>query len=133
MTRTRKSAKSAGTAMETLVANYLADTLDDDRIERRARNGAFDRGDIGGVRTVMGERVVLEVKDYGGRILAGTWLNEARTEAGNDDAPIAAVIAKRRGTTDPARQFVLMELGDLALLLGGTPKTDCDCPVDHTI
>ena len=131
MTRTRKSAKSAGTAMETLVARYLADVLDDDRIERRVRNGRLDRGDIGGVRTVMGERVILEVKDYGGRLLPGTWLNEARVEAGNDDAPVAIVVAKRRGTTDPARQFVLMELGDLALLLGGTPKTQCDCPVDH--
>lgn len=131
MTRTRKSAKSAGTAHETSIARYLAETLDDDRIERRVRNGAKDRGDIGGVRTVLGERIVIEAKDYGGRILAGTWLNEARVEAGNDDAPVAIVVAKRRGTTDPAKQIVLMELADLALLLGGTPKTECDCPVDH--
>lgn len=118
MSRTRASAKAAGTAMETLAARYLATALNDDRIERRRQAGAHDRGDITGVRTTLGERVVLEVKDYGGRLLVGPWLNEARTEAGNDDAPVAAVIAKRRGTTKPEDQIVLMTLADLAVLLG---------------
>jgi len=133
MTRNRASAKKAGTAMETLVANYLAETLDDDRIERRARNGAKDRGDIGGVQSIMRERIVIEVKDYGGRLMPGPWLTEARIEAGNDDAPVAVVVAKRRGTTDPAKQYVLMELQDFARLIGGSPKHECDCPIDHTI
>src|SRR5690242_18512035 len=123
MTRTRKSAKSAGTAMETLVARYLTAALGDDRIERRRLSGAYDRGDIAGIRTLLGERVVVEVKDYGGRIMPGPWIEEAHTEAGNDDAAVGVVVAKRRGTTNPADQFVLMTLGDLAVLLGGNRTT----------
>lgn len=54
MTRSSASAKKAGSAFETSVANYLAATVDD-RIERRSRNGSKDRGDLAGVRH-MGER-----------------------------------------------------------------------------
>ncbi|MDY0829086.1 hypothetical protein SK224_08085 [Microbacterium sp. BG28] len=119
MTRSRKSAKSAGTAHETNIASYLASALGDDRIERRARNGAKDRGDISGVRTALGERVVIEAKDYGGQIKAAEWVKEAHVEAGNDDAPVGVVVAKRRGTTNPADQYVITTLGDLVVLLGG--------------
>ncbi|GAA5198621.1 hypothetical protein [Microbacterium jejuense] len=107
--------------METLVVRYLRERLGDDRIERRAKTGAKDRGDVTGIRTVLGHRVVIEVKDYGGRLLPGPWLNEAAIEAGNDDAPVSFVVAKRRGTTNPADQFVLMRLADAAVLLGGDP------------
>lgn len=117
MTRNRASAKAAGTRMESLVAAYLAKHLDD-RIERRRLTGARDRGDIAGVRSVAG-RIVVEVKDYGGRIMAGPWVDEAAVEAGNDDAAVGVVVAKRRGHTDPADQFVLMTLRDLVLILGG--------------
>ncbi|GGO59048.1 hypothetical protein GCM10010910_01060 [Microbacterium nanhaiense] len=119
MSRSRASAKSAGTRMETLVAWHLSDALDDDRIERRAKNGAKDRGDIANVRTALGERVVIECKDYGGRLMPGPWVQEAHTEAGNDDAAVGVVVAKRRGTTRPGDQWVLMTLDDLAVLLGG--------------
>ena len=124
MTRNRASAKKAGTAMETLVATYLANQLGDDRIERRRLTGSKDRGDIAGVRTVMGERVVIEVKDYGGRLEAGAWVNEAAVEAGNDDAPVGVVVAKRRGTTIPGEQFVLMTLRDFTVLLGAEKEKD---------
>ena len=62
MTRSRRSAKAAGTRFETSIANALATALDDDRIERRARNGSKDRGDIAGVR-LHSQRVVIECKD----------------------------------------------------------------------
>lgn len=117
MTRNRASAKAAGSAMETLTANYLA-THVADHIERRVTNGAHDRGDISGLRA-MGGRVVVECKNYGGRIEASTWLNEAEVERGNDDAIAGLVVAKRRGTTDPADQFVLMTLADLVALITG--------------
>ncbi|WP_433566875.1 hypothetical protein ACQP1O_17800 [Nocardia sp. CA-151230] len=48
--RTRASAKSAGGAFETLIVHGLAVALEDDRIERRVRNGVRDRGDVTGVR-----------------------------------------------------------------------------------
>ncbi|WP_406234955.1 hypothetical protein [Nocardia sp. NBC_01009] len=119
MTRSRASAKAAGTRHESATAAYLAEQLDDDRIERRARNGAKDRGDIAGVRAPGGGRIVLECKDYGGRIEAGPWLKEAEVERGNDDALAGLVIAKRRGITDPGSQFVLMTVRDLVAILSG--------------
>ncbi|MGI5222195.1 hypothetical protein [Nocardia sp. CA-290969] len=118
MTRSRASAKAAGTRHETSVAGYLAANIDD-RIERRTRNGAKDRGDIAGLRAYA-ERVVVECKDYGGQIKAGTWLAEAEIERGNDDAVAALVVAKRRGTTNPGDQIVLMTLRDLVALMTGT-------------
>lgn len=62
MTRSRRSARTAGTRFESSIAAALAQALDDDRIERRSRNGNRDRGDIGGVRC-RGQRVVIEAKD----------------------------------------------------------------------
>ena len=124
MTRNRQSAKAAGTRFETAIATYLATELDDDRIERRRLRGRFDRGDIAGLRH-HGQRLVLECKDYGGQIKAGPWVEEAHTEAGNDDALAGIVIAKRRGTTDPGAAYVLMTVNDLiALLTGHRPDTD---------
>ncbi|MDR6907504.1 hypothetical protein J2X63_003212 [Agromyces sp. 3263] len=117
MTRNRKSAAAAGTAFELSIANYLSFEVDD-RIERRVKHGANDRGDIGGVR-VLGNRVVLECKDYGGTIKAGEWIKEAHTEMGNDDAVAGIVVAKRKGTTKPGEQWVLMTVDDLIALIQG--------------
>lgn len=103
--------------METLVASYLSQQVDD-RIERRVKNGAKDRGDISGLR-VLGNRVVIEVKDYGGQMLPGTWVEEAHLEAGNDDAAVGIVAIKRRGTRIPGEQYVLMTLADLVTLITG--------------
>jgi hypothetical protein len=75
MTRNRASAKAAGSRTERRVADYIADKMDDDRIDRRVKTGAKDRGDIGGVRSATGERVVVEVKDTT-RVTLGTWMNE---------------------------------------------------------
>lgn len=116
-TRSRRSAKSAGTRFESLIARALSEALDDDRIERRARNGSQDRGDISGLRT-YGRRLVVEAKDYAGRFLIGEWLREAEIERGNDDAAAAVVIAKRRGYGDPLDQVVICTVRDLGVLLG---------------
>jgi hypothetical protein len=118
MSRNRASAKAAGSRFERQVADYLAGNVDD-RIDRRVKTGAKDKGDIAGVR-VLGGKVTLECKDYGGRFLVGPWLNESDIERGNDDALAGAVVAKRRGTTDPGDQVVFMTLRDLAALLTGT-------------
>lgn len=116
MSRTRASAKKAGTAFETLIAGYLADHVDD-RIERRTKNGSKDRGDIGGLRH-MGQRVVVEVKDTSRINLAG-WASEAETERGNDDAGVAIVAHKRHGKGRPEDQWITMTLGDFVALLNG--------------
>ncbi len=117
MTRSRASAKAAGARFERAVADYLAEHVDD-RIDRRVKTGAKDRGDVGGLRH-MGARVVVECKDYGGRLAPGLWIGETDVERRNDDAAVGLVVAKRRGTTDPGDQYVLMTLRDLVALLTG--------------
>lgn len=120
MARNRASAKKAGSLFESQVAGFLADALDDDRIERRAKNGNKDRGDVGGVRTTTGERVVIECKNTS-RIELGVWANEVEKERGNDDALVGVVVHKRvgKGAKQMAEQWVTMTLADLAVLLGG--------------
>lgn len=117
MARSRASAKAAGSSFERLVADYLCEHVDD-RIDRRAKTGAKDKGDIAGLRH-MGERVVIECKNTS-KISLGTWAAEAEVERGNDDA-IAGVIAhKRHGKGQAADQWITMTLADfVALLTGG--------------
>ncbi len=117
MTRNRKSAKAAGARFERQIADYLAQALEDDRIDRRVKNGACDRGDIGGVR-LHGQRVVLEVKDCS-RLALPEWTREAQIEAGNDDALVGLVVHKRHGVGDPLQQWVTCTLGDLVAILTG--------------
>ncbi|RJU01993.1 hypothetical protein D6T65_05070 [Arthrobacter frigidicola] len=115
MTRSRASAKAAGASFERLVADaFVAGGFR--FADRRVKTGAKDTGDVGGVH--LGEhRVVVEAKDYGGRLEPSTWLREAAVEAENDGALLGVVVAKRRGTRAPEDQYVLMTLGDLIALL----------------
>ncbi len=78
--RNRASAKAAGRGFERLVANFLRDALGDDRIDRRVKTGAKDLGDIAGVRTIRGGRVVIECKDVARPDLPG-WLRQPRRSA----------------------------------------------------
>ena len=116
MPRSRSSARAAGTRTETETARFLAHALDDDRIERRARNGAKDRGDISGIRH-RGARIVIECKNTSRPALA-QWITEAHQEAGNDDAAIGVIVHKRHGIAAPAEQWVTMTLADFAWLIG---------------
>lgn len=128
MTRSRKSARAAGTRFERAVADYLAAHVDE-RIDRRVKTGAKDKGDIGGVLlphrdcdgAICGcgtRRVVLECKDHA-RLELAAWVNEAEAERINDDARIGLVIHKRRGTADPGDQYVTTTLRDLVAILTG--------------
>jgi len=117
MTRSRASAKAAGSRFERTIADYLAATLEDDRIDRRPRNGSKDRGDVGGLRA-HGQRLVVECKDTTRTCLA-EWTAEAHCEAGNDDALTGVVVHKRKGVGDPGRQWVSMTVDDLAALIDG--------------
>ena len=117
MTRNRASAKKAGTAFETLVVGYLRNVLHDERIERRAKSGAKDRGDISGL-IHMGGRIVVECKNTTRTNLAG-WATEAEVERGNDDAVAGIVVHKRHGKGQPGDQWVTMTLADFASILTG--------------
>lgn len=111
MARSLKTAKRAGAAFEQQVATYLAEKLDQPAIERRHLSGANDRGDISGM-FLNGQRVVIECKNYGGRLMPATWLAELAVEMKNDKAQLGAVIAKRKAVTAVGKQFVLMTVDD---------------------
>lgn len=132
MSRTRASAKAAGSRFERSVADYLNITLAKligfpQNVDRRVRTGAKDRGDIGGVwRRALGndgeylddQRIVIECKDTSRVNLAG-WARETEIERGNDDALAGVIVHKRHGVADPARQWVTMELAEFVALLTG--------------
>lgn len=111
--------KARGTTFERLIADQLATSLNDDRIDRAPMRGNADRGDIAGVRTALGGKVAIECKQYGGKYLVGPWLNEAEVERGNADAVAGVVVAKRRGYGQALDQVVFMTVRDLIALLGG--------------
>lgn len=117
MTRSNASARAAGARFERLVADYLAEHVDD-RIDRRPKMGSKDRGDIANVRTFKGKRVVLECKDVA-TLSLGTWTREAEVERGNDDAVAGVVVHKKRGTALIGAQYVTMTVDDLVALLDG--------------
>lgn len=127
MVRNRASAKKAGTSFETLVAEYLAMKLADIRIERRAKSGAKDRGDIAGVKTVAGGHVVIEAKNVS-RDNLPQWIKEAEIERKNDDevtgATVAGVVAhKKHGSNKAGEQYVTMTLETFTVLIrGGRPE-----------
>lgn len=117
MARTRASARAAGARFERQIADYLQAHVDD-RIDRRVKTGAKDRGDIGGVRAILGGRIVIECKDTA-RPSLGTWAAEAEAERGNDDAVAGLIAHKRHGVGDPGAQWVTMTMRDLVALLTG--------------
>lgn len=119
MSRSRKSARDAGARFERLIADALAEHVDD-RIDRRVRNGAKDRGDIAGWR-YNGLRIVAELKNTT-RLSLGQWINEAEIERGNDDADVALVLHKRVGHGHAFDQYVTTTLRDFLVLLGAIER-----------
>ncbi len=119
MARSRASAKAAGSRFERVIADYFRDNYDD-RIDRRVKTGAADKGDIANVRMAAGGRVVVECKDTA-RPSLGPWVKEAEAERINDKAGVGVVIHKRTGVSAPGQQFVTMTVDNfIALLKGAT-------------
>lgn len=106
--------RQKGSTFERMIADYLAKHVDD-RIDRRVKNGAKDRGDIGGLR-FHGHRLVLECKNTA-KTLLGPWAAEAEAERGNDDALAGMIVHKRHGKGRPEDQWVTMTMGELVALL----------------
>ena len=106
-----------GSSFERLIADYLATEIDD-RIDRRVKTGAADKGDIGGLRH-HGHRLAVECKNHAAMNLAG-WVTEAQTEAANDGALLGIVVHKRRGKGQAGDQYVTLVLSDLVKLLKST-------------
>lgn len=120
MSRSRRSAKDAGTRFERMVADYLASVLGDG-VDRQVKTGPRDTGDIRGV-SMGGRGVAVECKDYAGRHELPQWLREAEAERANRGAAYGVVAWKRRGTADPAEQYVTMTLGTFAAMLADSKE-----------
>jgi len=103
-------AKAKGTAAETATVKYLREH-GFPYAERRALHGTADKGDITGCGPV-----VFEVKNHAKLDLAG-WLKELETEMQNADVNFGAVIAKKRGTTNPGEWYAVMPVYRLLDLL----------------
>lgn len=104
--------RATGTRWESTIVDYLR-ANGAPHAERRALNGAKDRGDVAGL-----PGVVIEAKSAA-RVELAAWLDEANTERGNDHAEIGVVWFKRRGKASAAAGFVLMDGETLVALLQG--------------
>lgn len=122
MTRNRATAKAAGARFERLIADGLANALEDTRIDRKVKTGSKDKGDIANVRHHTGAKLVIECKDRGGQFYAAEWVAEAEAERVNDEALAGIVVAKRKGKTDPMEQWCILTVGELVALLRGDRK-----------
>lgn len=120
MARNRSSAKKAGTAFETLIANALRDALGDNTIGRAPRWGAVDKGDIVNVR-LGNSPIVIQAKNVA-RLSLPEWVSEAKVQAVNTPGAIAGlVVHKRHGTQDPMKQWVTCTVAELVALLTKVP------------
>jgi hypothetical protein len=105
-----RAGKQRGTRWETAIVDYLR-TVGAPHAERRAKNGAKDRGDVAGV---VG--VVIEAKSAARTELAA-WIDEAEVERRHDGAVIGLVWHHRRGKASPADGYVTMTGSTLVGLL----------------
>lgn len=117
------AASRKGASFERDAADWLAARLGDDRIDRRVKRGTNDTGDIGGIRTPLGGRVVVEVKNQA-RMELAAWVDEAERERGNDDATVGVVLHKRRGrgVTRFGENYVTLTVEGFARLIEGGQK-----------
>lgn len=121
MSRSRASARAAGTTFERSIADHLAANVDD-RIDRAPKAGAKDKGDLANVRTAHDLKLAVECKDTA-RLELGTFINEAETERINLGAIAGVAVHKRRGVGAPGKQYVTTTVDDLiALLTGRRPE-----------
>jgi len=100
------ASKRKGTSWESMIVDY-ARANGAPHAERRALNGAKDRGDIAGIVSV-----VIEAKNAAEMRLAA-WADETEQERINDGAAIGLTWIKRRGRTSPADGYVMFR-GDIA-------------------
>jgi hypothetical protein len=100
--------KRKGSAFERLIADYLAERMPCERIPAGA---TLDRGDL------WVEAAAIQCKNH--RTLSlGAWLRDAMEQQRNAGKRLHALVVKRKGSTAPAEQFVVMTLEQFRDLLG---------------
>ena len=102
--------RAKGTAWESAIVDFLQGH-GWPHAERRALNGARDRGDISGL-----PGLVIEAKNAT-QYRLGEWVDEANLEQGNANAAIGVVWAHRKGKAQAADGYVIMDGRSFARLL----------------
>lgn len=96
------AARAKGTAWESAIVDFLT-RHGFPHAERRALNGALDKGDIAGI-----PGVVIEAKNCK-TITLGAFVDEANRERDNAAACIGVAWVKRRGKASAADGYVVMD------------------------
>lgn len=108
-----------GARFEQACAEYISSMTGEEVIRKRL-GGAFDKGDLHGVRH-MGKRVTVECKDCRKAELS-QWVDEAEAERANDGGEYGVVIHHRKGKGAArfGENYVTMTLDTfLAMCVGG--------------
>lgn len=104
------ASKRKGTSFESSIVDYLrANGVP--HAERRALNGARDRGDIAGV-----PGVVFEAKSAA-RLELAAWVDETECERKNDGAEYGVTVIKRRGRGSAGDGYAVLPFAALLALL----------------
>lgn len=121
MGRSLTSAKAAGEKFNWDIARYLSKALNDRNITKAPSWGARDKGDVVNVR-IDGYDLVIQTKNLSRLDLPGG-TEDAKLQALNAGAIAGLLVHKRKGTTDPARQWVTMTMAELVALITKVPVT----------
>jgi hypothetical protein len=102
--------KAKGSAFERLVRDYLAESIPCERIPAGA---TLDRGDL------WTPQCAIQCKAH--RTLSlGAWLKDTIHQQANANKPLHALVVKRKGTTAPGEQLVVMTLDQFRAILSAS-------------
>lgn len=104
------ASKRKGTSWESSIVDYLR-VNGVPHAERRALNGARDRGDIAGV-----PGIVFEAKSAA-RVELAAWVDETEKERVNDGAAYGVTVIKRRGKGSAGDGYAVLPFAALVGLL----------------
>lgn len=99
--------KVKGSAFERLIADYLSQSIPCERIPPGA---TLDRGDL------WTPQAAIQCKNH--RTLSlGAWLDDTHAQQDHARKPYGWLVVKRKGTTDPGKQFAICSVEQLRSIL----------------
>lgn len=106
--------KAKGSAYERLIVTFLRAW--GFLVDRTRAGWVDDRGDIHGITHPRLGAFTVECKNHKAMALAG-WMDELDREIAANGGGLGAVVHKRKGITDPAKQYATLPFGMLVQLL----------------
>lgn len=108
------TAKIKGSAYERLIVTFLRTW--GFLVDRTRAGWVDDRGDVHGITHPVLGAFTVECKNHKTMALSG-WMAELDREIAANGGGLGAVVHKRKGTTDPAKQYATLPFGMLVQLL----------------